>query len=499
MQKLDDSAGIFCLPQYIRVMVSNYQPLQTIFAIPKGIRPTQQIKADEQFSPTVTIVDTATQQPLDCVLLLHGEKPPEVNYKTLFCYITVQVSYRDALGSHPYPLNHVKSKPCKQGKLPLTFCFHQPGTVCNIRLSIYSIVDSEGVEYMYNSEDCDCNVQIIDRDQHGGVKMRDRHGVVRMKEPPPLRYTGPLTTKRFHKLEKEFIKLFLSPDYEQIHQLTEQLVVESSISADIKVFALCWKALSVSVHENYEHAEELLRTAWEKASPLECENGLLLQGRVLKHLSHMQYSQGNDNKAGDYLLWAKNRLLLAAPSNETAFALYTESVMKRRRLFRPNCTFSSQLYKSTEKDYELLLQHAKHMEEYEKPFVCSFLTMKASFHLRSDMITDELPPEEYWPSPDDLRKAEECLNSVSLDTMPSQSTFYTAKYYCTVCDLYIWKENYSEAMCYLEKAKRMYDQMNVKRNIALRRADQRLKLLERLKGDEKIDEILKTYSNTDNM
>ena len=137
------------------------------------------------------------------------------------------------------------------------------------------------------------------------------------------------------------------------------------------------------------------------------------------------------------------------------------------------------------------------MEEYENPFACSFLAMKALFHLRSDMITDELPQKEYWPSPDDLRKAEECLNSVSLDTMPSQSTFYTAKYYCTVCDLHIWKEQYIQAKQYLEKATRIYHQMKIEGNIALRRVDQRLKLLERLSGDEKIDEILKKYFNTD--
>ena len=96
----------------------------------------------------MTIVDTAKGQTLDCILLLHGEKPPEVNHRILFCYIAVQVSYRDVHGSHPYPLYHVESKPCKQGRLPLIFCFHQPGTVCNIQLSIHSIVDSEGVEYV---------------------------------------------------------------------------------------------------------------------------------------------------------------------------------------------------------------------------------------------------------------------------------------------------------------------------------------------------------------
>ena len=135
----------------------------------------------------ISWVSAGTQQTLNCVLLLHGEKPPEVTCRTLICYIAVQVTYYDAHGSHPYPLYHVESKPCRQGKLLLTFCFHQPGTACNIHLSINSIVDSEEVKYMYHREDCDCIVQVIDRDQHTGVKMRDRHGVVRMKEPPRLR------------------------------------------------------------------------------------------------------------------------------------------------------------------------------------------------------------------------------------------------------------------------------------------------------------------------
>ena len=135
-------------------MVSNYHHLQGIFSIPMGEHHTRQIRKREQFSPIVTIVDAATKQMLDCVLLLHGEKPPKVSCRTLFCYIAVQVSYRDTHGSHTYSLYHMESKPCRQGKLPLNFHFHQPGTACAIQLSIHSIVDSEGVEYMYNSEDC---------------------------------------------------------------------------------------------------------------------------------------------------------------------------------------------------------------------------------------------------------------------------------------------------------------------------------------------------------
>ena len=498
---------VFSLPQYIRVMVSNYQPLQTLFAISESEYHTREIKTDEQFSPIVTIVDTATQQPLDCVLLLDGEKPPEVSSrtlkcKTLFCYRAVQVAYRDAHGSHPYPQYHVKSKPCKQGKLPLTVCFHQPGTVCNIQLSVHSIVDSEGVEYMHHSEHCDCNVQVIDRSQHGGVKMRVQHGVVRIEEPPRLRYTGPLATKQYHKLEWQFTKLFLSPSYGEIQQLSEKVLAESKINPDIKVFALCWKALSEAtfqncvseaIFQNHENFKELLKTAWEKATQLECKNSLLLQGRVLRHLAHLYYTQGNDDKALEYISQAKERLSNAAPSNETAFTLHTELRIKRHALFSIH-TFSSDLYTSIEKEYELLLEHAKYMEEYEIPVVCTFFTMKGSFHLRSDMITDELPPKVLWPSPDDLRKAEECLNRVSLDIMPNENNFYTARYYRTLCDLHIWKRQYPEAMHYLEKATEVHNK--VKLDVRIHQiVDQRRKLLETLIGDEKIEEILKEYSD----
>ena len=478
---------VFSLPEYIRVMVSNYQLLQTTFSIAESECHTRKVRPDEQFSPIVTVVNTATQNILNCILLLCGEKPPEVSCRTLFCYIAVEVTAVPGNDVHPHTLYHMESKSCTQGKLLLMFSFHQPGTVCIIHLSIHSIADSAGVEYVYNSEDYVCIVQIIDRNQQGGTESRAQHGVVRMKEPPLLRYTGPLATKQYHKLSMLFKKFYLSSNHMQIQQLSKQIFAESSISDDIKVYALCWEALSQAILKNYvpESYEELLKTAWKKASKLECENGLLLQGRVLRFLAHMQYSQGKDKK--DYISQAKERFCNAAPSNETAFALHTELRMKRHILFSKHI-FSLELYTSIEKDYELLLKHVHYMEEHEKPVIYSFLAMKASFHLRSDLITDKFPPKEYWPSPDDLRKAEECLKKLSLDTMPDQSNFYTGRYFCAVCDLYIWKQQYPEAMHHLEKAQIVYDQMKLKSE--LHKLDPRLKLLE---GLTKIDEVLKDY------
>ena len=496
VQESTDPVSTFSLPQYIRVMVSNYQPLQRVFAIDKGECESREIKAEEHFSPIVTIVDTATQQHLDCVLLLHGEKLPEVSCRTLFCYIAVQVTVvpycDDTHDSEQLPY-HVKSKLCKQGKLPLMFCFYQSGTVCVIQLSVHSIVDSEGVEYMYNSENCDCIVQIIDRNQHGRVNMTCRHGVVMMKEVPLLKYIGHLASGKYHKLEKYFLQLFLSPNYHQIHRMSQE-IVKRCTSADIKVLALLWEAVSRCVRGDFKPAEELLKAAWNVASQLEeCENSLLLQGRVLKHLAFLHHVQGNHDKAEDYMLRSKNIFFLAAPSSEKAFLLHTELRLKRRALFSiPKLTFSSELYTSIERQYDLLREHAKYMEEYKEPALCTFLSMKASFHLRSELVRDKLPPKEYWPSPDDLKKAEDCLNSISLDTMRSQINFYTAKYYSALCDLHIWKGKYPEAMHYLEKVRKVYEQMNLYARV--HKLDQRLKLLEKLKEDDKINEILKEIS-----
>jgi len=88
-------------------MVSNYHHLQRIFTIPKDECHTRQIKKEEQFSPIVTIVDTATRETLDYIyILLHGERPPEMSCKALFCYIEVQL-YDGTLAPLPHPTNTI--------------------------------------------------------------------------------------------------------------------------------------------------------------------------------------------------------------------------------------------------------------------------------------------------------------------------------------------------------------------------------------------------------
>ena len=210
-----------------------------------------------------------------------------------------------------------------------------------------------------------------------------------------------------------------------------------------------------------------------------CENSVLLQGRVLRHLAYLHHSQGNSVKAWYYISQAEESLSIAAPSYDTAHALHTELIVES---FALNNAFSSELYKSTEKKLELLCEHAKYMKKkYEKPAICNFFVMKASFHLRSNMITDNIPSKDYWPSPDDLNKTQDCLvYMVSLDTVPG---IYKARYYLACCDLYIWKQKHYNAMHNLEEANKILDEIKSKRKNETCRVDLRLKLLERLKKE----------------
>ena len=94
-------------------------------------------------------------------------------------------------------------------------------------------------------------------------------------------------------IETQFTEMFRTAKHENMQKHKEVVESDSSSSLDIKVFALCWEALSEAVQlRNYEHAEKCLRTAWEKATKLECENSLLLQGRTLRHLAYLRYTKG---------------------------------------------------------------------------------------------------------------------------------------------------------------------------------------------------------------
>ena len=118
------------------------------------------------------------------------------------------------------------------------------------------------------------------------------------------------------------------------------------------------------------------------------------------------------------------------------------------------------------------------MEEYEKYRLYLLFTEKAKLHLRSVLITDELPSEEYYPSQDDLKKAELCLDGASQheSKLPDQANNYKGNYYLTLSDLHLWKEEYLKAIEYAEQAKDHFNN-GPKVNLYIERTQKPLKLL----------------------
>ena len=269
----------------------------------------------------------------------------------------------------------------------------------------------------------------------------------------------------------------MSPNAESLQQLASK-ITSGNFSDDIKVIALCWEAL-IDIQGKPKFNEGLLKTAWDIATKVKCKNGMLLQGRVLRHLAHLQCILGNYVEALEYVALAKQRFANAVHSNETASVIYTEILAKWHRLSSspPSTTFS-QLYKSTERNYDLLLKHSEFMEEYEKYHLYLYFTEKAKLHLRSVLITDKLPSEEYHPSQDDQKKAESCLNGASLheNKLPEQANNYKGNYYLTLSDLHLWKDEYPKAMEYAELARELF-MHGPKVNLYIERTQKRLKLL----------------------
>ena len=189
---------------------------------------------------------------------------------------------------------------------------------------------------------------------------------------------------------------------------------------------------------------------------------------------------GNCKKALHYISLAKQRFAIAAPFVETARVIYTEIQVELHGLFSAPLPLAfSQVYESTERNYDLLLKQSEFIEEYEKHHLYLFLTEKAKLHLRSVLITDELPSQEYWPSQDDIKKAELCLETAlpHKNKLPDQANEYEENYYLALSDLHLWKQQYSKAIDYVKSAKDLFIGGLKVTCLSINRPERRLKLL----------------------
>ena len=246
-------------------------------------------------------------------------------------------------------------------------------------------------------------------------------------------------------------------------------------------------------HGQDNYTEPLFSSALARASRMECKNGLLLQGRVLRHYATLLHDRGEYKRAQECIRGAKQKLFNAAPSFERASVLLQDVQLQLDS--KQKGTPLDQ--KAVEKVYDQAVYCMDFAEVHEKPGLCICLTRKAAFHLRSYKIDKKLPPEECRPTLEDMRKAKSCLDSVPLDVLQTKNNYYVAEYYLTLSDFHLWQANYPKAMEFATEAKKQFVQGNITNERSCI-PDKRLMLLKRLedqrKGDTELYKILEMFS-----
>ena len=321
---------------------------------------------------------------------------------------------------------------------------------------------------------------------------RSQHCVAILKDLPMLKLTGPI--KAIYETEHRFIRLLLSNKAEEVTQAAKMIIKSNSISVDVKVIAECYQASSMATfHEQDSYAEPLFKNALAKASQMECINGLLLQGRVLRHYATLLRGWGEYKRAQECIRGAKQKLFNAAPSFERASVLLQDIQLQLDS--KQKGTPLDQ--KAVERDYDQAVYCMDFAEEHEKPGLCICLTRKAGFHLRSYEIGEKLPPEKCRPTLEDMNKAKSCLDSVPLDVLPNKNNYYVAEYYLTLSDFHLWQDDYCKATEFAKKAKQQFVQGNITNERSCI-PDKRIMLLKRLedqkKADKELHQILEAFS-----
>ena len=317
-------------------------------------------------------------------------------------------------------------------------------------------------------------VKVVDTEQRFSSTMP--------KSLPMLRYTGPCASSLFHETQRFYIEQILSNNTQEVDRATAE-ILERNNCVDIQVIALSYQALSkMKLQGRLDEAEALFRTALDKSRSPDCENSVILAGRLLEHYASLLKIMGKHTKALECIDEAKVKLFNTAPSFEKAVVIFVEIMLRQKHLTPSDTTDIGNWSRETlERNFELLVNYANYMEEYEKPAICMFLICKAEFHLRSSQIMGDLPPEDRRPTEDDLQKAEACLKGVQMEIFPTQVNYYKAQYYLALSDLHLWRQEYSEAIVNVRNAKQQFLQGKITNDKSCI-PDQRLKLLEKLEA-----------------
>ena len=300
-----------------------------------------------------------------------------------------------------------------------------------------------------------------------------------VKDPLLIRFSGPLATRKFQKIDRAFCRAIHAGKTEDVEWATEK-ILSMNVSTDFKAITLLYRASCMALVRGQMDAALLdCDRAIERAKVLECQNGSLITGRALRQKTSILRTLGKCDKALECMKETKENFFLAAPSSDTASLLYEEVQLKIQIAISKGVAVNSS---EVATDYDRILEYqSKQLDNNDRLALCVYLDSQAKVFMRSYYVKDELPPTAIAPTEDDLHRAECLLNSVPLKELTGEAYVYKGWHFLARSDLCMWRKQYPKAIEWAEKSQDQFTRGGV---VYVTNAQDRLKLTKKLQARE---------------
>ena len=297
-------------------------------------------------------------------------------------------------------------------------------------------------------------------------------------DPLLIRFSGPLATQRFKKIDRAFYLAIHAGKAKEVESAAEKML-STNVCIDLKAIALLYRANCRSLVMG-QTGEALLDCdrAIERAKLLECQNGSLITGRALRYKTSILRTLGKCDEALECLKGAKEQFFLAAPSYDTASLLYEEVRLKIYLVKSKRMVIN---FSDVRNDYNRIVKHLDYLEDNRSHLCVIVFTAQAEVLLRSYYIKEDLPSTEISPTEDDLCSAEYLLNCVPQDELLIEAYVYRGWHYLARADLCMWRKQYPKAIEWAEKSLHQFASGNVKH---IDNPQERIKLINKLQAQE---------------
>ena len=394
----------------------------------------------------LSIVDSTSGAPLNCVVALQGDQH-KFSQGVAVCFLSITVVQEEQsqvstgqLAAPPAYYIERKSRYEANGRATFRMCFSAE-TSHLISINVHCIQDNEGVECVgYNVEQYAAVVT--------AVRIMGRNA---FRSPSLLKFVGPLASKNFEKLFEKCANLTYRHDMHELHKLESAILSSERISHDIKMFLTIANTLVYNAADVTQN-EELLRTCESHDS----RNAFLLEAYATVTLSQSYSLQGDTEKAMDCIHKCRSMCFEAEPSYLTSLVFYTEA-FNMIRAHDGNITPSVKTRVMQLFDYALAHSYSYRSSAWAK---ANDHIYKALFCLNGSIYFTFNPTSSYTPTEEDLSVAEQHLNAVPIEDMPMLIDIM-GDYYVVLSDLHRLKGDTTTAIQHARQAQKLYAEIGM--------------------------------------